>query len=62
LIPAGSGILPRAEGDRIFADGRLAQESDLRVDQSTLAGEAHPKLPKLWEMPLYGHPHDHDHG
>ena len=30
------------EGDRISADARLVQESELRVDQSTLSGESHP--------------------
>jgi magnesium-transporting ATPase (P-type) len=31
-----------AEGDHISADGRLVQEAELRVDQSTLSGESHP--------------------
>jgi magnesium-transporting ATPase (P-type) len=31
-----------AEGDHISADGRLVQEVELRVDQSTLTGESQP--------------------
>lgn len=34
-------VLLLAEGDRIAADARLVQESELRVDQSTLTGESH---------------------
>ena len=40
LVPGDVMLL--AEGDHISADGRLVQEADLRVDQSTLTGEAHP--------------------
>lgn len=40
LVPGDVMVL--AEGDRISADGRLVQEAELRVDQSTLSGEAHP--------------------
>jgi Ca2+-transporting ATPase len=40
LVPGDIMLL--AEGDHISADGRLIQESELRVDQSTLTGEAHP--------------------
>jgi P-type Ca2+ transporter type 2C len=40
LVPGDVILL--AEGDHISADGRLAQAADLRVDQSTLTGEAHP--------------------
>jgi len=40
LVPGDVMLL--AEGDRISADGRLVQEAELRVDQSTLSGEAHP--------------------
>ncbi|QWV98697.1 cation-transporting P-type ATPase [Geomonas nitrogeniifigens] len=40
LVP---GDLVRViQGDRISADARLVEEWDLRVDQSTLSGEAHP--------------------
>ncbi|MFN8442882.1 MAG: cation-transporting P-type ATPase [Caldilineaceae bacterium] len=40
LVPGDLMLL--AEGDRISADARLIEESDLRVDQSTLSGESHP--------------------
>lgn len=40
LVPGDVVILN--EGDRISADGRLVEEAELRVDQSTLTGEAHP--------------------
>jgi magnesium-transporting ATPase (P-type) len=40
LVPGDLMLL--AEGDRISADGRLVQESELRVDHSTLSGESHP--------------------
>jgi Ca2+-transporting ATPase len=40
LVPGD--IILLAEGDRISADGRLVEESELRVDQSTLSGESHP--------------------
>lgn len=40
LVPGDLMLL--AEGDRISADARLVEESDLRVDQSTLSGESHP--------------------
>ncbi|MGE5553365.1 MAG: cation-translocating P-type ATPase [Betaproteobacteria bacterium] len=40
LVPGDVLIL--AEGDRISADARLVQESELRVDQSTLSGESNP--------------------
>jgi magnesium-transporting ATPase (P-type) len=40
LVPGDLMLL--AEGDRISADGRLVQEAELRVDQSTLTGESHP--------------------
>jgi len=35
-------VLLLAEGDHISADGRLVQEAELRVDQSSLTGESHP--------------------
>lgn len=35
-------VLLLSEGDRIAADGRLVEESELRTDQSTLTGESHP--------------------
>ena len=31
-----------AEGDRVSADARLVAQTDLRVDESSLTGEAHP--------------------
>ena len=37
-------IILLAEGDRISADGRLVDEEELRVDQSTLTGESHAVL------------------
>ena len=40
LVPGDVMLL--AEGDRVSADGRLVQEAELRVDQSTLSGESHP--------------------
>ncbi|NLS76766.1 MAG: cation-transporting P-type ATPase [Chloroflexi bacterium] len=40
LVPGDVILL--AEGDRISADARIVQESELRVDQSTLTGESHP--------------------
>ncbi|HEY7493077.1 MAG TPA: HAD-IC family P-type ATPase, partial [Candidatus Tectomicrobia bacterium] len=40
LVPGDVILL--AEGEHISADGRLVQAADLRVDQSTLTGEAHP--------------------
>ena len=40
LVPGDVMLL--AEGDRISADGRLVDEAELRVDQSTLSGESHP--------------------
>ena len=40
LVPGDVMLL--AEGDHISADGRLVHEAALRVDQSTLTGEAHP--------------------
>ncbi|MGA9350172.1 MAG: HAD-IC family P-type ATPase, partial [Anaerolineae bacterium] len=40
LVPGD--VLLLTEGDRISADGRLVQEAELRVDQSTLSGESHP--------------------
>jgi magnesium-transporting ATPase (P-type) len=40
LVPGDVMLL--AEGDHISADGRLVQEAELRVDQSTLSGESHP--------------------
>ncbi|NLV73202.1 MAG: cation-transporting P-type ATPase [Chloroflexi bacterium] len=35
-------LLLLSEGDRISADARVLQESELSVDQSTLTGESHP--------------------
>jgi magnesium-transporting ATPase (P-type) len=39
LVPGDLMVL--AEGDHISADGRLIEEAELRVDQSTLTGESH---------------------
>jgi Ca2+-transporting ATPase len=39
LVPGDVILL--AEGDRISADGRLVDEDELRVDQSTLTGESY---------------------
>lgn len=40
LVPGDVMLL--AEGEHISADGRLVEEAELRIDQSTLTGEAHP--------------------
>ncbi len=40
LVPGDVILL--SEGDRISADARLVEDSDLRVDQSTLTGESRP--------------------
>lgn len=40
LVPGDVMLL--AEGEHISADGRLVDAAELRVDQSTLTGEAHP--------------------
>lgn len=40
LVPGD--LLLLSEGDRVAADGRLVEEAELRIDQSTLTGEAHP--------------------
>jgi P-type Ca2+ transporter type 2C len=40
LVPGD--VLLLGEGDRISADARLVEAHGLRVDQSTLTGEAHP--------------------
>jgi magnesium-transporting ATPase (P-type) len=40
LVPGDVILLE--EGDRISADGRLVEENEMRVDQSTLSGESHP--------------------
>jgi magnesium-transporting ATPase (P-type) len=40
LVPGDVMLLE--EGDHILADARLVEEAALRVDQSTLSGEAHP--------------------
>jgi magnesium-transporting ATPase (P-type) len=40
LVPGDVMLL--AEGELISADGRVVQEAELRVDQSTLSGESYP--------------------
>ena len=40
LVPGDLMLL--AEGDRVSADGRVVEASELRVDQSTLTGESQP--------------------
>lgn len=40
LVPGDVILL--AEGDHVSADGRLVEETELRIDQSTLSGESHP--------------------
>ncbi len=46
IIPAAQlvpgDVILLAEGDKISADARLVEDSDLRVDQSTLTGESIP--------------------
>jgi Ca2+-transporting ATPase len=39
LVPGDVMLL--SEGDRISADGRLVEDAELRIDQSTLTGESH---------------------
>lgn len=39
LVPGD--VIQLSEGDRISADGRLVEEAELRIDQSTLTGESH---------------------
>ena len=40
LVPGDVILLE--EGDRVSADARLIEESEIRIDQSTLSGESHP--------------------
>ena len=40
LVPGD--VLVLSEGDHVSADARLVEETELRLDQSTLTGEAHP--------------------
>nr|WP_321506690.1 cation-transporting P-type ATPase [uncultured Methanoregula sp.] len=40
LVPGDVMLL--SEGDNISADGRLVDDADLKIDQSTLTGESHP--------------------
>jgi P-type Ca2+ transporter type 2C len=40
LVPGDVILL--SEGDHISADGRLVDDADLKIDQSTLTGESHP--------------------
>ncbi len=40
LVPGD--LLALDEGDRVSADARLVEQTDLRVDESSLTGEAHP--------------------
>ncbi|MEN6478261.1 MAG: cation-transporting P-type ATPase [Anaerolineales bacterium] len=49
LVPGDVMIL--SEGDRISADGRLVEDAELTVDQSTFTGESHP-VRKLSEAVL----------
>jgi len=49
LVPGDIVLL--GEGDRISADGRLVEDSELAVDQSTFTGESHP-VRKLSEAVL----------
>ena len=39
---APGDVLVLSEGDHVSADARVVEETELRVDQSTLTGEAHP--------------------
>lgn len=39
---APGDVVLLAEGDRVSADGRLVEDAELAVDQSTFTGEAHP--------------------
>lgn len=49
LVPGDLMLL--AEGDHISADARLMEESELRVDQSTLTGESRPVRKNAWAVP-----------
>jgi magnesium-transporting ATPase (P-type) len=40
LVPGD--VVTLGEGDRIPADGRLVEASELRIDESSLTGESHP--------------------
>ena len=48
LVPGDVMLL--AEGDHISADGRLVEEAELRVDQSTLTGESRPVRRSAWAV------------
>jgi magnesium-transporting ATPase (P-type) len=39
---APGDVVLLAEGDRVSADGRLVEDAELSIDQSTFTGEAHP--------------------
>ena len=49
LVPGD--VLLLSEGDHISADGRLVEDADLKIDQSTLTGESHT-VHKTREMVL----------
>ena len=55
LVPGD--VLLLAEGDHISADGRLVEEAELRVDQSTLSGESHPLRKTADAVPQEGLSH-----
>jgi len=40
LVPGD--VLVLSEGDHVSADARVVEETELRIDQSTLTGESHP--------------------
>lgn len=52
LVPGD--LLLLSEGDVISADGRLVEESELRVDHSTLSGESHPLKKSCDALPQGG--------
>jgi Ca2+-transporting ATPase len=55
LVPGD--VLLLAEGEHISADGRVVEESRLRVDQSTLTGESRPVRRNAWAVPRDGLAH-----
>ena len=49
LVPGD--LMMIVEGDKISADGRVVEEAELRIDQSTLSGESHPARKSAEALP-----------